>query len=918
MHILIVVALTVVSAWASVHFNLMERLHGMTKGSPGLNLDDLLLSLPVFALSIAWFAWRRRSLAMRYLEAASRAESERQTTERRFQAMVEGSADAVTLIDETGTIRYVSPSAQRVLGFGPEEAEGRPIIEFVHPEDTQAALELLQEVARHPGAARHAQFRARHKDGTWRWIEAAGRNMVRDPDVKAIVINYRDFTERKRLEEELSSSREGFENIVERNAEGVMVVDSEGIIRFANPAAGTFLSSSRDVLVGSPIGFPLTTGMLRQVDISRGSEGVGVAEMRAMETEWNGKYAFLLTLRDMTEHLRSEEALRQSELRYRDILENMEEGYYEVDLEGNLTYMNRAFCETLGRSEKELLGMNYRQLVRSEKAEGTYRVFNEVFKSGKPTKAMDWEMIRKDGALIDIEATVSPVRVSEKRYSGFRGVVRDVTARREWERILRESEERYRDLVENSVDLILIHDLSGRILSINPAAAASFGVGHPDEAIGLTVQEFLAPEVRGLFGDYLEAVVRDGRAAGFFRLRTPSGQERILAYDNTLRTDSARDPLVRGRAYDVTEKFAMEKALKASERRYRSLFERNLAGVYRTNAKGVMLECNRAMASLLGYATPDDLKEVSARNLYADPAEREPYLDDLRLEKSVSNLERTLVKKDGTTIKVLLSSTLIPGKTPDDDLIEGTIIDVTEREQLAREQMRARRLETVAALAAGVAHEVRNPLFAIQLNVNGLARRISREGEARTHMDHILAHVARLDQLIRSLMELGQAVDEEEFTTMDIAAPLRGACLMVEDERPDFKNRIFMEAPAEAPTMRIVLRKITQAFIHLIRNAAEASPEGGKVRIVCGRDADSCVIRIIDEGPGIPDKVRKNLFEPFVTTRTGQPGLGLALARHYIEAHGGTVEAENNDPPPGATFTVRLPVAAPQEGRSGP
>ncbi len=310
MHILIVIALTVVAAWASVHFDLMERFHGMTKGSPGLNLDDLLLSLPVFALAIAWFAWRRRSLAMRCLDAARRAESERQTTERRFQAMVEGSADAVTLVDGTGTIRYVSPSAQHVLGFEPEETEGRPIIEFVHPEDTPAALELLQEVARHPGAARQAQFRALHKNGSWRWIEAAGRNMVHDPDIQAIVINFRDFTERKRLEDELDSSREDFVSIVERNAEGVIVVDSEGIIRFANPAAGAFLSSSRDVLVGSPVGFPLKAGMLRQVDISRGPEGVGVAEIRAMETEWNGKCAFLLTLRDMTEHIRAEEALQ--------------------------------------------------------------------------------------------------------------------------------------------------------------------------------------------------------------------------------------------------------------------------------------------------------------------------------------------------------------------------------------------------------------------------------------------------------------------------------------------------------------------------------------------------------------------------------------------------------------------------------
>ncbi len=179
-------------------------------------------------------------------------------------------------------------------------------------------------------------------------------------------------------------------------------------------------------------------------------------------------------------------------------------------------------------------------------------------------------------------------------------------------------------------------------------------------------------------------------------------------------------------------------------------------------------------------------------------------------------------------------------------------------------------------------------------------------------MDHILAHVARLDQLIRSLMELGQAVDEEEFTTMDIAAPLRGACLMVEDERPDFKNRIFMEAPAEAPTMRIVLRKITQAFIHLIRNAVEASPEGGKVRIVCGRDADSCEIRIIDEGPGIPDKVR---MKPLRALRHHQDRAARPGPRPRPPLHRGPWrdrrKPENNDPPSGATFTVKLPLGAP-------
>ena len=473
---------------------------------------------------------------------------------------------------------------------------------------------------------------------------------------------------------------------------------------------------------------------------------------------------------------------------------------------------------------------------------------------------------------------------------------------------LRESEERYRDLVENSTDVILTHDLSGRLLSYNPATERLFGAERPQDAIGLHMQDFLVPEMRELFGRYLETITREGKATGFMRVRTLSGEERILAYDNTLKADKTKGTVVRARAQDVTEKFEAEKALKASESRYRALFENNMAGVYRTNAKGAMLECNQAMAGILGYAGPDELKAAGATRLYPDSAERDSYLDSLRRNGRARNLERHLVKKDGTLIKVLLSSTIVPGKSPEEDLIDGTLIDITDREHLAQEQMRVKDLETITTLAAGVAHEVRNPLFAIQVNLAALARKFPLEPDAKQHMEHIVTHVKRLDDLIRNLLELGQALKPEELEETDLRTALQSACLTIGDEYPEVRDRISLEDGGEPLVVRIAQRKIAQAFVNILRNAAQVTPGGSMIRVECAQTAAGSQVQICDGGPGISERVQKTLFQPFVTTRTGQSGLGLALARHYVESHGGTITVQNNDPLPGAVFTVRLPL----------
>ena len=207
-----------------------------------------------------------------------------------------------------------------------------------------------------------------------------------------------------------------------------------------------------------------------------------------------------------------------------------------------------------------------------------------------------------------------------------------------------------------------------------------------------------------------------------------------------------------------------------------------------------------------------------------------------------------------------------------------------------------------------MAHEVRNPLFAIQVNVSALVKRLAVGPEAQAHVDHIMTHVKRLDDLVRSLMELGESTGPDERADVDMQTILNAACTAVKEEFAGRRVGFELEDGGEAVPLRTSVRKMTLAFIHLLRNAAQESPDDAVVRIALTQEPEACRIVITDQGPGISEKIRATLFEPFVTTRTGHPGMGLALAKHYVESQGGIITAGNNDPPPGATFTVRLPL----------
>lgn len=203
--------------------------------------------------------------------------------------------------------------------------------------------------------------------------------------------------------------------------------------------------------------------------------------------------------RDITDRRRAEKALRESEARhrhseerYRNILDNMEEAYYEVDLKGDLTFFNSTAMTNLGYSNDEMMGMNFRKYVDRENEQKVFEAFHRVFVTGEPSKGVDWELISKNGEKRPIESSISLIRDANGNPVGFRGIIRDITERKRSEEDLRESERKFRSLTETAQDIILTIDMKGIITYANPAAASMVG---SNDLVGKVLSDFISPEV---------------------------------------------------------------------------------------------------------------------------------------------------------------------------------------------------------------------------------------------------------------------------------------------------------------------------------------------------------------------------------------------------------------------------------------
>ncbi|HLA79577.1 MAG TPA: EAL domain-containing protein [Vicinamibacteria bacterium] len=325
------------------------------------------------------------------------------------------------------------------------------------------------------------------------------------------------------------------QSTLESTADGILVMDPLGRILAYNQRFVALWQIPQELLLARDdagiLAFTLEqvcepdlcAERVRELYASPDAEAVDVLELRdgrvferySLPQRLDGRVVGRVwSYRDITDRRRAEEALRRSEERYREILASISEGYYEVDLGGDFVFVNDALCDLLGYSQGELLGMNNRQYTDPANARKLYQGFHSVYLTGNPASFLDWEILRKDGTPRVVEASVALLRDPAGEPVGFRGVVRDVTEQKRAEQALRESEERYRRLIELSPDAVAIYS-EGRIVFCSPAGARLVGYDRPQELLGKPIFEIVHPDSRPLVEERIRRLLTAGQPLPF-------------------------------------------------------------------------------------------------------------------------------------------------------------------------------------------------------------------------------------------------------------------------------------------------------------------------------------------------------------------------------------------------------------------
>jgi PAS domain S-box-containing protein len=602
------------------------------------------------------------------------------------------------------------------------------------------------------------------------------------------------------------------------------------------------------------------------------------------------------------------------EASYRDLVEQASDVIFTQDLTGRLTSINLAGERFLGRHQDEIVGNSFFALFGViPESNG----FAGALNRSHDGREFRHQFVARSAAGEDrwLDLIVSPIKKLDETI-GFRGLARDITERKRFEDALRDSEERYRLLFESTPQPIWVYNEETlTFLAVNEAATRTYGYTR-DEFLSMTIND-LRPEE-----DIPTLIIKNAADPNELVISSPWRHQ--TRDKKTIYVEMTSHPVVfDGKnsklviVNDVTERKLLDEkqqrlhtSLQQSAAEWRQTFNAMDFPVLIVDLDGTIKRSNLAAEQIAGLAA-EELKgrlvgELGENELWKKAAE---LIENVRVNAVPVSAE-VKDNQTGKTWAITLYHINEFGSIGERVILIAQ--DISKRAELEASLRQSEMMSLLGSLVAGVAHEVRNPLFGISSILDAFETRFSDRTEYQRYTNVLRDEIGRLTVLMEELLEYGKPfrgelflVPMEEMISRSIRACMPAAEVAHVTLASDVEEAL--------PKIRIDRRRLSKVFVNLIENAIQHSPPDSVVRVEAtrvidgGQDWVQCAIK--DSGAGILEQDIPKIFEPFFSKRRGGTGLGLAIAHRIMQEHGGKLIAANNQTG-GACMIARFPTPA--------
>jgi two-component system sporulation sensor kinase A len=851
-------------------------------------------------------------------------------SEEKFRKIFEEAFFGMALVDLSPfrfrRVLKMNSAFHQMLGYREEELMGKTMTDFCHPEDLPAEGGSLGRIL--DGQSRREEMDKRYirKDGVTVWAHII-LIVIRDSAGKPLfgLVMAQDITQQREAEAARSRSEARLRAVFNSGSQTMVVLDRQGRLESFNTRAEEEMRRIRGLSleVGRLMSDYLEGPLLEffKDNFKKSLQGQTLLSERQVtglqQDHWfEFQYHPVLNERGQTtavcvtsvcidDRKKAQDTLRQSEERFRRIFEDGSVGMTLVAPDKKFFHVNRAFCDLVGYTAEELQTMTFRDITHPDDLEQNIRLSEEL-PQGRGFQ-MQKRYRHKAGGVVWANITVTALHDERGQFLHSLGIVENITEQKRVEENIRESEERYRRLVEFSPDSIFVYT-NEKIVYVNPAGLKLLGASDPGQVVGLPVLSLAHPEDRAVVARRIENATRN-------RGENPPLEQKFIRLDGQSVEVEAQGTsfAYQGKpaglmiARDITQRKRAIQAFRESQESYRRLVEFFPETVL-VHSEGKLLYINPPGLKMFGASEPGEILGRSVFDFVSTP-----FLETARIrvegiylnKLSTDPMDQVWLKLDGSPLDVEVRGTFFNfmGKPS----ILSILRNVSERKRTQQMLLRYERLAAVGQVIAGIAHDIRNPLAVLSSMTLHLKEKFEGSASVSKEVETITAQTNRLKRLMNDILDYAkgytlvkQAIEPRAF----LEQCLKLVQTQVGSNHPNVEVRWKMAlSPASFVGDR---ERLEQVLLNLILNAYEALEKGGVLTLGFESTDQMVCLKVEDNGPGIPEGALPRLFEPFFTTKKYGSGLGLSLSQKIVEAHGGKIEAEWVYPH-GTLFTVQIP-----------